>query len=72
MIESCSRAFELLWRIETDQQCVRARRFSVGAFQKFGIGDQASYERRFEQVIGNSPVLEAVFKSRRQFHPSSR
>ena len=32
----------------------------MGAFQKFGSGDQASYERRFEQVIGNSPALELV------------
>jgi formate hydrogenlyase transcriptional activator len=32
----------------------------VGAFQRFGIGDQPSYERRFEQVIGSSPALESV------------
>jgi formate hydrogenlyase transcriptional activator len=32
----------------------------VGAFQKFGSGDQSSYERKFEQVIGNSPALESV------------
>jgi formate hydrogenlyase transcriptional activator len=34
----------------------------VGAFQKFGSSDQASYERRFEQVIGNSPALESVLE----------
>src|SRR5271156_4287864 len=39
---------------------VLSRRFFVGAFQKFGTGDQVSYERRFEQVIGNSPALESV------------
>ena len=32
----------------------------MGAFERFGITDQNSYERRFEQVIGNSPALEAV------------
>jgi transcriptional regulator with GAF, ATPase, and Fis domain len=32
----------------------------VGAFQQFGSGDQGSYERKFEQVIGNSPALESV------------
>ena len=32
----------------------------MGAFQKFGSTDQSSYERRFEQVIGNSPALESV------------
>jgi transcriptional regulator with GAF, ATPase, and Fis domain len=32
----------------------------VGAFERSGSCDQVSYERRFEQVIGNSPALEAV------------
>jgi transcriptional regulator with GAF, ATPase, and Fis domain len=34
----------------------------VGAFAKFESGDQISYERRFEQLIGNSPALEAVLE----------
>jgi len=34
----------------------------VATFERFGSGDQASYERRFEQVIGNSPALEAVLE----------
>jgi formate hydrogenlyase transcriptional activator len=34
----------------------------VGAFEQFGSGNQVSYERRFEQVIGNSPALEAVLE----------
>src|ERR1700732_4169460 len=62
MTGSCSRAFERLWRIESDKGRVRARRFSVGAIQRFGSGDQAPYERRFEQVIGNSPALESVLE----------
>jgi formate hydrogenlyase transcriptional activator len=42
----------------------------VGAFQKFGSGDQASYERRFEQVIGNSPALEAVLEQVERVAPT--
>jgi formate hydrogenlyase transcriptional activator len=34
----------------------------VGAFERFGSGDQVSCERRFEQVIGNSPALESVLE----------
>jgi len=34
----------------------------VGAFEKFESGGQVSYERRFEQLIGNSPALEAVLE----------
>jgi formate hydrogenlyase transcriptional activator len=42
----------------------------VGAFQKFGNGDQASYERRFEQVIGNSPALESVLEQVERVAPT--
>jgi transcriptional regulator with GAF, ATPase, and Fis domain len=42
----------------------------VGAFQKFGSVDQESYERRFEQVIGNSPALEAVFEQVERVAPT--
>jgi len=42
----------------------------VGAFQKFGSGDQASYERRFEQVIGNSPALESVLEQVERVAPT--
>ena len=34
----------------------------MGAFERFGSGDQVSCERRFEQVIGNSPALESVLE----------
>src|SRR3979411_2290833 len=70
MTGSCSRAFERLWRIEPDKQRVHVRRFSVGAFQKFGSGDQVSYERRFEQVIGNSPALEVVLEQVERVAPT--
>jgi len=42
----------------------------VGAFAKFGSGDQVSYERRFEQVIGNSPALEAVLEQVERVAPT--
>ena len=32
----------------------------MGAVQRFVSADQGSYDRRFEQVIGNSPALESV------------
>src|SRR5271156_179175 len=49
---------------------VLSRRFFVGAFQKFGTGDQVSYERRFEQVIGNSRALEAVLEQVERVAPT--
>ena len=42
----------------------------MGAFAKFGSGDQVSYERRFEQVIGNSPALEAVLEQVERVAPT--
>src|ERR1700682_5354828 len=71
MMRSCSRVFNRLWRIEPDKERVRARRFSVGAIQRFGSGDQVSYERRFEQVIGNSSALEAVLEQVERVAPTN-
>jgi transcriptional regulator with GAF, ATPase, and Fis domain len=34
----------------------------VAAFERFGSAGQFSYDRRFEQIIGNSPALEAVLE----------
>jgi formate hydrogenlyase transcriptional activator len=34
----------------------------VGACDRFESGDQVSYKRRFEQVIGNSPALASVLE----------
>jgi len=42
----------------------------VGAFKRFGSGDQASYERRFEQVIGTSPALEAALEQVERVAPT--
>jgi formate hydrogenlyase transcriptional activator len=42
----------------------------VAAFERFGSGDQVSYERRFEQVIGNSPALETVLEQVERVAPT--
>jgi transcriptional regulator with GAF, ATPase, and Fis domain len=43
----------------------------VEAFQKIGgSGGQVSYERRFEQVIGNSPALESVLEQVERVAPT--
>ena len=34
----------------------------MGAFDRFGTGDLVSHERRFEQLVGNSPALESVLE----------
>jgi len=42
----------------------------VGAFQRVESGEQLSYERRFEQVIGNSRALEAVLEQVERVAPT--
>jgi len=42
----------------------------VGAFQRVESGEQLSYERRFEQVIGNSPALEEVLEQVERVAPT--
>jgi len=42
----------------------------VAAFETFGSGDQVSYERRFEQIIGSSPALEAVLEQVERVAPT--
>src|SRR5256885_6343620 len=70
-MKSCSRMFEPLWTVEPLNQCARVpRRSSVGAIEILGTGDQVAYERRFEQVIGNSPALEAVLEQVERVAPT--
>jgi len=42
----------------------------VAAFERFGSGGPVSEERRFEQVIGNSPALEAVLEQVERVAPT--
>src|SRR6202165_505687 len=47
-----------------------ARRSSVGAYERFGSGAQERTQRRFKQVIGNSPALEAVLEQVERVAPT--
>jgi transcriptional regulator with GAF, ATPase, and Fis domain len=42
----------------------------VAAIEILRTSDQASYERRFEQIIGNSPALEAVLEQVERVAPT--
>jgi formate hydrogenlyase transcriptional activator len=42
----------------------------VGGFERFGSGDQDRNQRRFEQVIGKSPALEAVLEQVERVAPT--
>jgi formate hydrogenlyase transcriptional activator len=42
----------------------------VGAFENIGSSDQVSSGRKFEQVIGNSPALEAVLEQVERVAPT--
>jgi formate hydrogenlyase transcriptional activator len=42
----------------------------VAAFEKFGSSDEVSSDRRFEQVIGNSPALESVLEQVERVAPT--
>jgi formate hydrogenlyase transcriptional activator len=42
----------------------------VGAFERFGSDDQDRSQRRFEQVIGQSPALEAVLEQVERVAPT--
>jgi transcriptional regulator with GAF, ATPase, and Fis domain len=71
-MKPCSAAFGQLWRVEAGKQvCSNVPGgFSVGAFAKFESGDQVSYDRRFEQIIGNSSALEAVLEQVERVAPT--
>lgn len=42
----------------------------MATVQRFPSGEQTSYERRFEQVIGNSPALESVLEQVERVAPT--
>src|SRR6266853_6139954 len=64
----CSSSFGELIRHRSTH--ANARRSSVGAFERFGSGDQDRNPRRFEQVIGTSPALEAVLEQVERVAPT--
>jgi formate hydrogenlyase transcriptional activator len=70
-MKPCSRVSEQLWRVEPNKKRARSTRgFSVAATGILRTSDQDSYERRFEQVIGNSPALEAVLEQVERVAPT--
>ncbi len=62
-MKPCSKVSEQLWSVEPNKKRAWGTRgFSVAATEILRTTDQYSYERRFEQIIGNSPALEAVLE----------
>jgi formate hydrogenlyase transcriptional activator len=70
-MRSCSKVSERLWSVEPDKKRARSTRgFSVAATGILRTGGQDSDERRFQQVIGNSPALEAVLEQVERVAPT--
>ena len=70
-MKPCSKVSEQLWSFKRDTKRARSTRgFSVAAIGTWRTGDQDSYERRFQQVIGNSPALEAVLEQVERVAPT--
>src|ERR1700756_379501 len=69
-MKSCSRMFEPPWRIEFSTSALTYPGGPVGALQQFGSGSQEYNERRFEQIIGDSPALEAVLEQVERVAPT--
>src|ERR1700687_3258376 len=70
-MKPCSRVSEQLWRVEPNKKRARSTRgFSVAAIGILRTSDQDSYARRFEQIIGNSPALEAVLEQVERVAPT--
>jgi len=62
-MKPCSRVSEQLWSAEPDKKRAWGTRgFAVAATEILRTSDQYSYESRFQQIIGNSPALEAVLE----------
>src|SRR5271157_4782302 len=70
-MKPCSKVSEQLWRVEPNKKRAWGTRgFSVAATEISRTSDQASFERRFEQIIGNSPALEAVLEQVERVAPT--
>jgi transcriptional regulator with GAF, ATPase, and Fis domain len=62
-MKPCSKVSERLWSVEPkEKRAWGTRGFSVAATEILRTTDQYSHGRRFEQIIGNSPALEAVLE----------
>src|SRR5580692_10682698 len=72
MTKRCLRVCGRLWRVKLASRTVHgiARRLFVAAVARFGSADQESSPRRFEQIIGNSPALEAALEQVERVAPT--
>src|SRR5258708_19186340 len=61
-MKSCSTIFEQLLKTDGPGALTCQEVLMEKAFEKPGVANSVSYDRRFEQVIGNSPALEAVLE----------
>src|SRR5262245_61179404 len=67
----CSSASAPRWKVDPSTKTHAARgRSSVGAFDVAGSRDRRSDDRRFEQIIGSSPALEAVLEQVERVAPT--
>src|ERR1700740_1565667 len=66
----CSTVFERHWKVEPAGSSKQHEGVSVASIEISRTIDQAPYERRFEQVIGNSPALEAVLEQVERVAPT--
>src|ERR1700746_3618111 len=69
-MKSCSRTFERPWRVELLTSRYRCPGGPVGALQQFESGNPEYKDRRFEQIIGNSPALESVLEQVERVAPT--
>ena len=71
-MKPCLGVFEQLWRVEPRKQAhTRVPGGPLWEISKdSGGSDRVSYERRFEQVIGNSPALEAALEQVERVAPT--
>src|SRR5580700_9697383 len=67
----CSKVSEQLWSFKPNKKRAWGTRgFSVAATEILRTSDQDSYQRRFQQVIGNSPALEVVLEQVERVAPT--
>src|ERR1700720_3866419 len=70
-MKPCSRVSEQLWRVEPNRKRARSTRgSSVATTGILRTSDHVSYQRKFEQLIGDSPALEAVLEQVERVAPT--
>jgi transcriptional regulator with GAF, ATPase, and Fis domain len=70
MRKFCSTVFELHWTTELQTSGAKLSGDFVGVLQRVPSSDPDRSERRFEQIIGNSPALESVLQQVQRVAPT--